>query len=473
MSSDLLEQAMIDAAALKEAAMKNAENALIEKYSQEFNQTVQKLLEQEMPAPAAPADASAMPPPAGDPSAATPDAAAPDMSAAGADPMAGNLDMQAQNDKAFSKVPGSFSGDDEEMITINFDQIKATLNEMYDAKQQDPASDALAQGKANPDVVVKVKGSKNDVVETYTEPVSVGAGDAEAELEEWEQEEYELEEDGMGGSDDTNFSGQGVGGGMMELEEVELEETAATKQSLATKEKDLANAKAADAAADAEEAKQSEKQKSTMTPESSTSTLSEDIELTEEELQELAEELKVDLKVGNLSDGWLGSTETQKREQRNVELAAARDDKATEERAAEVEKMSDLMKENKKLKSVNGEALKAVSLLKEQVEKLNLLNAKLLYTNKALANISLNERQKSNIVESISRADSVLAAKTIYETVQNAVENITKEQEAPQSLRETLNRAASPFVAKKSANNSVNDLMAERMKALAGIKKLS
>mgnify|MGYP003342801512 CR=1 FL=1 len=69
MSSDLLQQAMIDAAALKEAAMKNAENALIEKYSAEFNQTVQKLLEQEDPAVAAPADAAAMPPPA-DPNAA-------------------------------------------------------------------------------------------------------------------------------------------------------------------------------------------------------------------------------------------------------------------------------------------------------------------------------------------------------------------------------------------------------------------
>jgi hypothetical protein len=186
---------------------------------------------------------------------------------------------------------------------------------------------------------------------------------------------------------------------------------------------------------------------------------------------ELAEELKVDLKVGNMSDGWMGSTETQKREQRNTELAAARDEKAAAEREEEVKKMKDLMQENKQIKSLNNEALSTVAMLKEQVEKLNVLNAKLLYTNKALGNISLNERQKQNIVESISKADSVLAAKTIYETVQNAVENNAKEQEAPQSLRETLNRAATPFVVKKSAGNSISDLMAERMKALAGIKK--
>ena len=108
--------------------------------------------------------------------------------------------------------------------------------------------------------------------------------------------------------------------------------------------------------------------------------------------------------------------------------------------------------------------------LKVEVEKMNVSNAKLLYTNKALANISLNERQKKQIVESISKADSVLAAKTIYETLQNAVENSAAQKEAPQSLRETLNRATTPFVTKKTPANSINDIMAERMKALAGIK---
>lgn len=128
------------------------------------------------------------------------------------------------------------------------------------------------------------------------------------------------------------------------------------------------------------------------------------------------------------------------------------------------------MKENADLKKLNDEAMKIVSSLKDQVEKLNVLNAKLLYTNKALGNISLNERQKTNIVESISKAGSVLEAKTIYETIQNAMESNMHEREAPQSLREAINRAATPYAVKKSAANSINDIMAERMKALAGIK---
>ena len=45
--SNLLERAIIDAKALKEAALKNAEQLVIEKYSKEVKDAVNKLLEQE------------------------------------------------------------------------------------------------------------------------------------------------------------------------------------------------------------------------------------------------------------------------------------------------------------------------------------------------------------------------------------------------------------------------------------------
>ena len=53
--SSLLEQAIVDAKALKNAALKNAENLVIEKYSQEIKETMSNLLEAEEPAaPGAP-----------------------------------------------------------------------------------------------------------------------------------------------------------------------------------------------------------------------------------------------------------------------------------------------------------------------------------------------------------------------------------------------------------------------------------
>ena len=45
--SSLLEQAIIDAKALRESALKNAEQAIIEKYAPEIKQAVQNLLEQD------------------------------------------------------------------------------------------------------------------------------------------------------------------------------------------------------------------------------------------------------------------------------------------------------------------------------------------------------------------------------------------------------------------------------------------
>ena len=47
--SSLLEQAIVDAAALKEAALKNAENSVLEKYSLEVKDALDTLLEQEAP----------------------------------------------------------------------------------------------------------------------------------------------------------------------------------------------------------------------------------------------------------------------------------------------------------------------------------------------------------------------------------------------------------------------------------------
>ena len=45
----MLEQAILDAKELKEAAIKNAQQAIIEKYSDEFEGEIEKLLEQAAP----------------------------------------------------------------------------------------------------------------------------------------------------------------------------------------------------------------------------------------------------------------------------------------------------------------------------------------------------------------------------------------------------------------------------------------
>ena len=57
--SNLLNEAIVDAKALREAALKNAETAVIEKYSQEVKETLDNLLEQdELGLEGAPEDAA-------------------------------------------------------------------------------------------------------------------------------------------------------------------------------------------------------------------------------------------------------------------------------------------------------------------------------------------------------------------------------------------------------------------------------
>jgi 3-dehydroquinate synthase class II len=56
-----------------------------------------------------------------------------------------------------------------------------------------------------------------------------------------------------------------------------------------------------------------------------------------------------------------------------------------------------------------------------------------------LTNNSLNERQKSKIVEALSNAGSINDAKVIFETLESAVGSVTGKAR-PQSLRETIER---------------------------------
>ena len=48
-STSMLEQAIVDAEALKETALKSAESAILEKYSHEVREAISSLLEQDTP----------------------------------------------------------------------------------------------------------------------------------------------------------------------------------------------------------------------------------------------------------------------------------------------------------------------------------------------------------------------------------------------------------------------------------------
>ena len=142
-----------------------------------------------------------------------------------------------------------------------------------------------------------------------------------------------------------------------------------------------------------------------------------------------------------------------------------------------------LQKENKSLIKEQKRTERKVQLLKEKVDKYgtvikqlkdklnesNLTSAKLLYQNRILNSVSLNERQKDKIVEAISNATTVEEAKLIFETLQSAVGVSKRKQKKPESLNEVVTRSSSAFIPRKEVKPS-NDAFSERMKRLAGLK---
>jgi len=197
--------------------------------------------------------------------------------------------------------------------------------------------------------------------------------------------------------------------------------------------------------------------------------LDEEIELDEEILDAIAEELKVDLGIPDQGLGGRSTPTDRNLEGQKVTLAALKDDelaeehealqKAREEAAMYVNQVNELKQEKSNLQ-------KTVLHLKGRLEEVNLSNARLLYTNRVLNSTSLNERQKTKIVESISNADSVEEAKVIYETLQSAVGDKTKS--SPQSLREAVERPSSTLPRRRETN--AQNPHFSRMRALAGIK---
>jgi hypothetical protein len=112
----------------------------------------------------------------------------------------------------------------------------------------------------------------------------------------------------------------------------------------------------------------------------------------------------------------------------------------------------------------------AVAEMKDKLEEALISNARLIYTNKVLSDASLNERQRTKIVEVIAKAETIKEAKSLYETLKEATVGATKK--SPQSLSESVNRRSNlshVMPRRKQETLNENHSFTERMKKLAGL----
>jgi hypothetical protein len=115
------------------------------------------------------------------------------------------------------------------------------------------------------------------------------------------------------------------------------------------------------------------------------------------------------------------------------------------------------------------EAVATVSKLREELQEINLLNAKLLYINKLFkTGKALSESQKANIITTFDKATTVKEAQLVFESLKQAV---STRQAAP--IRESkLGIASAPAAARPTKKPEiiaeVSDAV-KRMQKLAGI----
>jgi len=113
------------------------------------------------------------------------------------------------------------------------------------------------------------------------------------------------------------------------------------------------------------------------------------------------------------------------------------------------------------------EAYATVETLRSELNEINLLNAKLLYTNKIFKSKNLNESQKVKVLEAFDKAGTVKEAKLVFETVNSGFNSSTKKH-----VNENLGRASKSISTPKAPNKKPiveSDEMVLRFQKLAGI----
>ena len=190
-------------------------------------------------------------------------------------------------------------------------------------------------------------------------------------------------------------------------------------------------------------------------------------DMSEEELKDMIEDVIEDMVAsGELEAGGDPVEMTDEEEEEGGEEMEM-DVEAEEEIELEEEKVDE---EKEKMEEELAEAKEVINQLRSDLNEVNLLNSKLLYTNKIFRGKNLTENQKIKVLKAFDKAETVKGAKTIFETLnENLVAKSTKS-----NIRESLGMASKPagVAPKRPLNENViqEDAMVSRFKKLAGIK---
>lgn len=152
-----------------------------------------------------------------------------------------------------------------------------------------------------------------------------------------------------------------------------------------------------------------------------------------------------------------------------LEAEMEEDEAPADENYHEEEEMDEEedMDEDEDLASDLEEAYNTIASLKNTINEVNLLNAKLLYTNKLFRTFDLNENQKVKVLENFDRTSSVREVKLVFSTL---AENLNVAKKKRTVVKEGYASKATKSSAPKKQIISEGNEMAARWKKLAGLK---
>jgi len=186
----------------------------------------------------------------------------------------------------------------------------------------------------------------------------------------------------------------------------------------------------------------------------------------EEDVEDVEVDNTLDIDVSSeeveLEEGKKGNKEEQKRAE-----GAIRDDRDHIKKLKgdvddQEKKLARLKKDAKKELD---EVYKAVDTLRSELSEVNLLNAKLLYTNKIFKSKNLTEKQKVKVLGAFDNATTVKESKLVFETLNEGLKSKIK------PLRESLGSASRSTGTTKTKRPIIEiDPMVSRFQKLAGIK---
>ena len=115
------------------------------------------------------------------------------------------------------------------------------------------------------------------------------------------------------------------------------------------------------------------------------------------------------------------------------------------------------------------EAYRVIRFMKSKLNEVNLLNAKLLFSNKLFRNYSLNESQKMKVIENFDRAASIREVKLVYSTLCESFGSVGAKKK--QQIKESYaSKPAGKSTAPKKEILSEGFELAARWKKLANLK---